>query len=248
MSHFGVILVAAGRSTRFGDKNYKKPFAPLLDRSVWLHSAERFQARDDVVQTIIVIAEEDREEFTRKFGANLAFMGIDMCVGGDQRTDSVRAGLDKLNDKPNFVAIHDAARPCISDDEIERVFAKAVETEAAILATPVAATLKRGEAADGQVTITETVSRENLWQAQTPQVFSRELIQQAYQSVHDSLTDDAQMVERLGKQVALIEGKPSNIKLTNKADLKLAEMILKSRPRPKPDGSANPFAGDDLWR
>lgn len=248
MSSFAVILVAAGKSTRFGDAHYKKPFAMLADRAVWLHSAERFQACKDVAQTIVVIAEEDREDFMRRYGANLAFMSIDLCIGGEQRSDSVRAGLEKLVEGIGYVAIHDAARPCVSDHEIERVFAAAKKTNAAVLATPVAATLKRGEPAGGGLVIAETVSRENLWQAQTPQVFSRGLIERAYASAADAATDDAALVERLGERVTIVEGSPQNLKITTKSDLKLAELILKSRPRPKPDGAAHPFADDDLWR
>ena len=115
---------------------------------------------------------------------------------------------------------------------------------AAILATPVASTLKRAEGKK----IVETVARDSLWQAQTPQVFSRELIARAYASASSTSTDDAQLVEQLGEPVALVEGKPTNLKITTKADLKLAEMILKARPRPKPEGVSHPFADDDLWR
>ena len=90
MPTFTVILPAAGRSRRFHDKHYKKPFAPLAGKAVWLHSAERFLGRDDVKQLIVVVADEDREEFDRKFGANLTIMGIQVCSGGVERTDSIR--------------------------------------------------------------------------------------------------------------------------------------------------------------
>lgn len=243
-ARFGVILVAAGRSTRFGDANYKKPFVPLADRAVWLHSVERFLARNDVAQIVVVIAEEDQEEFQRKFGANLAFMDVDVTIGGETRTDSVRAGLAKLSDEVTHVAVHDAARPCISDDEIERVFAEAISTGAAILATPIAATLKR--VAEGR--IAETLPREGVWAAQSPQVFARDLFERAYAAGETSATDDAQLVQQLGEPVAIVEGSPQNLKITTQNDLKMAAMILKARPRPKPDGAANPFAGDDLWR
>lgn len=242
-SRFGVILVAAGRSTRFGDEHYKKPFAPLADRAVWLHSAERFLARDDVARVVIVIAEEDREGFQRKFGANLAFMNVALAIGGETRTDSVRSGLAAVGDGVSHVAVHDAARPCVTDAAIDAVFAKAVETGAAILAAPVAATLKR---VDGG-SISETVSREGVWAAQTPQVFERGLIDRAYEA-DASATDDAELVQRLGQAVAVVEGPADNLKITSKADLRLAEQILKSRPRPKPDGAGHPFADDDLWR
>ena len=99
--------------------------------------------------------------------------------------------------------------------------------------------------ADGAVT--ETVPREALWAAQTPQAFDLVLLRRAYEST-DPATDDAQLVERLGQRVAVVEGSPQNLKITTKDDLKLAELILRSRERPKPDGPAHPFEDDDLWR
>ncbi len=248
MSNFAVILPAAGRSQRFGDQNYKKPFAPLGDRAVWLHTVERFANRSDVCQTILVIAEEDRETFQTKFGANLAFMGIDIVMGGAERTDSVAAALEMLVEQAEFVAIHDAARPCVETQSVDAVFKAASESGAAILACPIAATLKR--ASGGQPpTIQETVPRNALWSAQTPQVFARHLIQQAYaQRSEEPATDDAQLVERLGHTVTLVEDSPLNIKITTQRDLRLAAQILKTAPPKKPDGVAHPFAGDDLWR
>ncbi|QDU57462.1 2-C-methyl-D-erythritol 4-phosphate cytidylyltransferase [Aeoliella mucimassa] len=249
MSKFTVILPAAGRSQRFGDKNYKKPFAPLADRAVWLHTVERFASRKDVCQTILVIAEEDREAFNAKFGANLAFMEIDVAIGGNERTDSVAAALEKVSDQAEYIAIHDAARPCVEDKSIDAVFAAAEKSGAAILATQVASTLKRAEGSGKTPAIAETVSRDGLWAAQTPQVFARQLIEQAYANRgSEPATDDAQLVERLGHQVTLVPDSPLNIKITTRRDLRLAELILKTAAPKKPDGIAHPFAGDDLWR
>jgi 2-C-methyl-D-erythritol 4-phosphate cytidylyltransferase len=88
-----------------------------------------------------------------------------------------------------------------------------------------------------------------LWEAQTPQIFRRELLTKAYAARGSAkATDDAQLVERLGQPVALVEGSPLNIKITTKEDLRLAEQILKVLPKPKPEGFTHPFAGDDLWR
>lgn len=248
MSKFAVILPAAGRSLRFGDKHYKKPFAPLGDQAVWLHTVHRFLNRPDVCQTIVVIAEEDRELFQQKFGANLAFMDIDVTIGGAERSDSVAAGLAKLKPEVEYVAVHDAARPCVEEKSINAVFAEAVKTGAALLATPVASTLKRAGEAEPAV-VAETVSRERLWSASTPQVFRRDWIETAYaQRGAEPATDDAQLVERLGHPVSLVKDSPLNLKITTRRDLKLAELILKSQPRKKPDGVAHPFADDDLWR
>lgn len=249
MPRFAVILPAAGRSQRFRDPAYKKPFAPLGGRAVWLHSAERFLNRDDVKQVIVIVAEEDKEEFQRKFGANLAIMGVELCVGGAERTDSIANALALVDEKNNFVAVHDAARPCVAEKWLDAVFAAAVEHGAAILAQPVAATLKRQTADAAQPLIAETVDRRGLWEAQTPQVFRRELLLEAYANRGDAVaTDDAALVEQLGRPVALVEGSPLNIKITTKSDLKLAEQILKVLPKPPAKGGAHPFADDDLWR
>ena len=249
MPSYAVILPAAGRSQRFRDPAYKKPFAPLAGRAVWLHSAERFLNRDDVKQVIVVVAEEDKEEFQRKFGANMAIMGVQICVGGVERADSIESALQLVDEGVDFVAVHDAARPCLIDAWIDAVFAAAVEGGAAILATPVTATLKRQAAGAGAATIGETVDRGGLWEAQTPQVFRRALLAQAYaQRAGAPATDDAALVEALGRPVALVEGSPLNIKITTKNDLKLAEQILKVLPKPPAKGGAHPFADDDLWR
>ncbi len=246
MPKFAVILPAAGKSCRFKDAHYRKPFAPLANRAVWLHSAERFLNRNDVVQLILVISPEDRDDFFFKFGSNVAILGIEVVDGGKERSDSVAAALEKVKPEAEFVCIHDAARPCLADAWIDRIFEAAQKTGAAIFALPVAGTLKRvGE----NHRIAETVSREGLWEAQTPQVFRRELIEQAYaQRGGFRATDDAQLVERLGKPVTVVPGSPVNLKITTKEDQRLAEQALKALPKPKLDGPIHPFAGDDMWR
>ena len=246
MSTFACILPAAGKSSRFRDKNYKKPFAPLAGRAVWLHSAERFLHRDDVKQVILVISPEDREYFDFKFSSNVAILGIDVVEGGAERADSIEKALARVKPECDMICVHDAARPCLADEWISKVFAQAEQSGAAILALPVASTLKRVQAGN---TIEETVSRENLWEAQTPQVFRRELLLQAYaQRGGFQATDDAQLVERLGKPVSVVTGSPVNLKITTQEDLRLAEQALKALPKPKFSGPAHPFAGDDMWR
>lgn len=246
MPTFTVILAAAGKSSRFKDDHYKKPFAILNRKAVWLHSADRFLKRDDVKQVIIVIAKEDRSSFLSKFGANLAVLGIDVVEGGVERCDSVNNALAKVDAASDFVAIHDAARPCVSDVDIEAVFSEAKKSKAAILATPVTSTLKRS--ADGK-TIDNTTDRKGLWQALTPQVFARDVLQSAYESLGENKpTDDAQVVEQAGHPVSIVNGSPTNIKITTKRDLSLAAACLEAMPKPKFDAPAHPFADDTLWR
>ena len=246
MPKFCVILPAAGKSSRFKDKHYKKPFANMAGRSVWIHSAERFLKRDDCTQIILVIGSEDREDFERKYAANAALMGVLVIDGGQERADSIENALARVKDDIDYIAVHDAARPCIADEWIERVFDEVQKSGAAMLATPVTGTLKR---VGPQRVIEETVSRQDLWEAQTPQVFRRELLLEAY-AKRDGFTptDDAQLVERIGHPVAVVTGSPLNLKITTKEDLRLAEQALKVLPKPKLDGPAHPFADDDMWR
>jgi len=246
MPTYGVILAAAGQSSRFQDANYKKPFAPLAGRPVWLHAAEKFLERSDVKKVVIVVAPEDREAFVEKFAANLAFMGIALAEGGAHRAESVRNGLAKLDASIDTVAIHDAARPCIAAPWIEAVFTAGARTGAAILAIPVVGTLKR-VGPDG--TIIETVDRTGLWEAQTPQVFSRAVLEKAF-SLHGDRqpTDEAQLVEAVGQKVTVVRGSPINLKITSREDLHLAEQALRAMPKPKLSGPNHPFADDGMWR
>lgn len=246
MPRFAVILPAAGKSRRFRDQHYKKPFALLEGRPVWMHTAERFANRKDVVQTLLVIDPEDREWFVEKFGGNAALLGIEIVDGGAERYDSVARALERVSADAEYVAVHDAARPCIVGEWIDAVFAAAVKSGAAILATPVTGTLKRGA---GDQTVAETVARENLWEAQTPQVFQRKLLMDAYaRRGNQPATDDAQLVERLGRKVTIVQGSPMNVKITTKDDLRVAAAVLKALPKPKLGGPAHPFADDELWR
>ena len=180
------------------------------------------------------------------FGANITILGVDVCQGGAQRSDSVQNALAMVKDGIEMIAVHDAARPCLADQWIDAVFAAADKDGAAILAVPVPGTLKQ---VDGQRHIENTVDRRNLWEAQTPQVFRRELLEKAYAArAGQAATDDAGLVEQLGQPVTVVEGSPMNLKITTRGDLKLAEQVLKVLPKPKLEGFRHPFADDDLWR
>ena len=143
MAKFAVILAAAGKSSRFKDKHHKKPFAILAGRAVWLHSAERFINREDVIQVIVVIAPEDGETFQMKFASNVAILGIEVVEGGRERADSVANALAKVKPEADYVCVHDAARPCLVNEWVDTIFQAAQRTGAAIFAVPVAGTLKR---------------------------------------------------------------------------------------------------------
>ncbi|MCS5632614.1 MAG: 2-C-methyl-D-erythritol 4-phosphate cytidylyltransferase [Pirellulaceae bacterium] len=242
--HVAVIIVAAGKSSRFRDEHYKKPFAPLKNRAVWLHCVDRFINRSDVKQVILVIAEEDREDFSIRFGAETAILGVDVTIGGATRASSVQKGLAKVEAGVELIAVHDAARPCISEIWIDELFMEAQRNGAAILATPIVSTVKR--VADGKVQ--ETVEREGLWEAQTPQVCQREILESAYTNVENyaHATDEAQLLEWAGYDVQIVTGSPLNRKITTQSDLRFIEMAMRALPKPKLDTPTNPL--DDMWR
>jgi 2-C-methyl-D-erythritol 4-phosphate cytidylyltransferase len=247
MTQFAVILPAAGKSSRFREKE-KKPFTNLDGRAVWLRTAEHFVTRKDVCQCIVVVAKDDQEMFRRRYGANLAFLNVQIADGGAERFESVSNALALLKPEAEFVAIHDAVRPCVTEAQIDAVFAKASQTGAALLALVVTDTVKR---VDSQHKVQSTLPRQGLWLAQTPQVFRRQWIVDAHANrlkLGKDVTDDAQLIEASGHPVHVVEGSPQNIKITTKADLLLAEAILKAQPKPKPSGPIHPFAGEEeMW-
>ncbi len=245
MAKFAVILPAAGKSTRFRD-NEKKPFAALDGRPVWLRTAELFVSRDDVCQCILVIDPSDEEMVRRKYGANMAFLNISLVHGGSERFESVANALKIVKDEVDFVAIHDSVRPCVTTELIDKVFQQAVKSGAAILALGMTDSLKRSSSTD-PVVIEQSLPRERLWLAQTPQVFSKEILVKAFKNVPKGATDDSQVVESTGATVSIVVGSSTNIKITTRDDLFLADAILKSRPKPKTNVSAHPFA-DDMFR
>jgi 2-C-methyl-D-erythritol 4-phosphate cytidylyltransferase len=246
MPRFAVILPAAGRSSRFKDKE-KKPYVNLDGRAVWLRTAELFVNRDDVALILLVIDKDDEEMVRRRYTPNMAFMNIKLVHGGNERFESVANALKHLPADADFVAIHDAVRPCVTGEQIGAVFAKAAETGAALLAVPVSDTLKR---VDDKHKVQGTMPRQGLWLAQTPQVFRRDWLEAAYAGraqLKQAITDDAQLIEAAGHPVMVVEGTASNLKITTKGDLSLADAILKSRPKPKGTGPIHPFAEEEMW-
>lgn len=243
MAKVAVILPAAGRSSRFAEKE-KKPFASLDGRAVWLRTAELFVTRPDVYQTIVVVSDDDRELFERRYRANIAFLNVQVARGGAERFESIANALALLTPEAELVAVHDAVRPCLLPPQIDAVFARAAETGAAMLAVPVTDTVKQVDAARQ---VRATVPRDGLWLAQTPQVFRRDWLEDAYARRHElgaAVTDDAQLVEAAGHTVHVVEGSTANLKITTKGDLALAEAVLRSLPKPEPKRPAHPFADE----
>ena len=221
-----VIIVAAGDSRRMG---FDKLFAAIAGKPVLAHTMRAFE-RAHAVDGIIIVARADRHDEIKTMVRDENFKKIRSIIpGGKRRQDSVRAGLDHLESSAQYVAVHDAARPLITAEQIERVFVQCQIHGAAALAEPINDTLKR---ADADLVVTGPVERHQVYAMQTPQIFERQLIEEAYRTVYVkdiSVTDEVSAVERLGRKVALVLNDDFNFKITYPRDLPLAEFVLTQR-------------------
>ncbi|MGA2679431.1 MAG: 2-C-methyl-D-erythritol 4-phosphate cytidylyltransferase [Sedimentisphaerales bacterium] len=240
MPNVAAIICAAGPGRRFGGKRHKQ-FVDIGGRAAFLRSVELFSNREDVKQILLAIPQEDQEIVEIRYGANLSLFNVKVLIGGATRFETVNKALQLLKDDIELVAIHDAARCCVTAKWIEDCIKTAAKTGAAILACPVTATLK--EIKDG--CIIKNVDRKGLYEAQTPQVFEVKLLKQSREKIDktdaEKITDDSQLVEALGHKVSIVETDSSNIKITYPADVAIAEAILKTRPDPKKEGYIGPF-------
>ncbi len=218
-----VVIVAAGRGQRLGAPD--KVFLPLAGRPILAHVLDAVSQTRCVREIIVVIGEH-----TREAARNLAQTGgwqipLDIVTGGERRQDSVAAGVAAVGTEAEVVLVHDGARPLVEPGLIDRCAAGALETGAAIAAVPISDTLKR-VASDRVV---DTVARENLWAAQTPQAFRRDLLIDGLKSPlarSRTFTDEAALFEALGLPVAVVQGSPRNVKITHPDDLHLAAALL----------------------
>src|SRR5216684_5111786 len=219
------IIVAAGSSERMG---FDKVFAPIAGKPMIAYTIDAFERTPCVDEIILVGRSDSLPEFQKLLRSKTKVSNI--ASGGAERHDSVRAGLDHLNLKSDFVAVHDAARPMITPEKITRVFDVCRTTGgAAALAEPINDTLKR---ADLDLAVKESVDRNGVYAMQTPQVFARKLLEEAYRLVakkNVSVTDEVSAVELLGCKVVLVPNHDFNFKITYPRDLPLAEFVLKQR-------------------
>ena len=224
-STVSLIIAGAGRSSRFAGP-LGKTYLPIGPKPVFLWSLDCFKDFSQITQRLLVVAPEDLSMVRSKWGRDLHDRGVQLVAGGPRRFESVRNALKLVDPSVDLVAVHDAARPAVSPAVIAEVFARAVATGAAIVARQVNETLKK---ADSDSRAAHVPDRSSYWLAQTPQVFHRDLIIQAYAAwppEQAEPTDDAQVVEALGQSAALVAAGLENIKITTPADLKLVESIL----------------------
>ncbi len=243
MSQVAAIICAAGSSSRFGGKK-KKPFIDVAGRAAFLRSVELFTDRSDVKQVLLAISPEDEEIVKVRWGANLSFFGVTICFGGTERFETVANALELVKDDIDLVAVHDAARCCVTAALIDQTIKAAEISRAAIPACPVVPTLKFVS----KGVVSKTIDRQGFYEAQTPQIFDKSLLIKAYKNLatidhtRTYVSDDAQLVEMINQKVTVVETDNSNIKITHPNDVAIAEAILKIQAKNKPEGPINPYA------
>lgn len=215
-----MVIVAAGTSQRMAGIN--KLFASLIGKPLLAWSVDTCQRCSLVRQIVVVLNDKDLGR-GQKLKGQRGWSKVALCLGGARRQDSVKRGLRQIRDC-GWVMIHDGARPFLTADLIEDGLKMAVEFGASVAAVPVKDTIKLANSED---LIKETLKRDTLWVAQTPQIFSFDIITRAYEDLTGEVTDDAAAVERSGYQVKLYMGDYRNIKVTTLEDLALARIIAK---------------------
>lgn len=227
------VLVAAGLSTRMrgaGGSGPRKPWVELLGSPIVDRTVGVFHRTECIREIVIVAHADDVEAFERRCAENDLYAKVRAVVaGGETRADSVRNGVKWCSFDMDVIAVHDAARPLVRSDVVHTCVARASETGAALVAAPVHDTIKRS--ADGE-TVNETLDRDVLWRAQTPQCFrARELRDVLDRAAADGFrpTDDAGLWERYVGPVAIVPSDSSNMKVTTPTDLALAEAWLRAR-------------------
>ncbi|GAG14336.1 unnamed protein product, partial [marine sediment metagenome] len=203
-----------------------KPFIEIARKAILAHTLAALE-ESKVIDSIVVVIPHDKVKICKKLVKKHRLKKVSSITpGGEERFDSVKCGLRKARDA-DLVMIHDGARPFIEGALIKKVFTAAKKYGAAICATPLKQTLKM---VSKNLFITKTLKRASLWEAQTPQAFRRNLIEEAYaQAKEKSPTDDSSLVERLGHKVKIVMGSHRNIKITTPEDLALARVLLKRK-------------------
>jgi len=231
MSRLFALIPAAGSGARMGGE-VPKQYLALAGKPLLYHALASLCRNAEIERVFVVLAPGDAH-FARQDWSPLAARFVPLYCGGESRAASVFNGLLASRDEiaaEDWVLVHDAVRPCLAPDALERLIAGVRDEQSGgLLALPVVDTLKRGDA-EGYVLQTEP--RENLWQAQTPQMFRYRLLLEALRAAdHAQATDEARAVERLGLRPKLVMGDLRNLKVTYPQDLALAASILRDMER-----------------
>lgn len=225
MSTKALIIPAAGSGSRM-QKDIPKPFLQLGGRTILECTLQRFLKLEGLRQIVVPTSEDYVDKVQRLLLTAVPnTINVQSLSGGSERQHSIAKALDKIEDA-DLVMVHDAVRPFVTSDQIKRCCEKAAQSGAAILGIPAKSTIKR---INERGEVLETPSRNSLWEAQTPQIFHRSILKEAYRkALEDNFTgtDDASLVERLGKTVQVVKGSQQNFKITYPLDLTLAKQII----------------------
>lgn len=222
---FALIIPAAGSGKRLGE-SIPKPYLEIAGKTILEHTLTRFSSVEDIEEVVVSTSAEFTQQSVEILNKVFPGKTVHVVPGGAERQDSIRNALGKISENIELIAVHDAVRPFVDTNTITACFNRAAKTGGAIAAVPSKDTIKRTGA--GRI-IEETPDRDHLWQAQTPQVFDRKLLSDAYRKALEENfkgTDDASLVERIGGRIEIVEGTHENFKITYPVDLKLAELLL----------------------
>ena len=220
------IIVAAGQGLRFGGK-IRKQYLKLGNRPIMWWSLRAFQKSPSIGSIVLVAPKEDVDRLRPILRRWKMSKVVAIVAGGATRAQSVFNGLAAVPSEYRWIAVHDAVRPLATVELIEKTLAAARKHRAAIAACPSRDTIKLADSHGGHVH--SSPPREKVWLAHTPQIFERRLLEKAHaRGRHLPVTDDAQLVERLGVRVALVESPPENLKVTLPLDLEVAKLFLRA--------------------
>ncbi|MBT4125825.1 MAG: 2-C-methyl-D-erythritol 4-phosphate cytidylyltransferase [Chloroflexi bacterium] len=240
-NRLGVVIVAAGRSSRM--EGVDKQVTLLGGEAVISHSMRVFEQYEEVGSIVLVMSADNLDAGKDAVEAGGFSKVIDVVAGGERRQDSVKIGLDLLASQdsgaPEFVAVHDGARPFIDAEMVGRGLVTAQKIGAGIAAVPVKDTIKTAP----HRVVTDTPDRSGMWAVQTPQVFRYDVLKTAHEMTDEDVTDDASMVESVGGMVAIFTGSNDNIKITTPEDLELATLIYGRRSELKSGAGGVPVEG-----
>jgi 2-C-methyl-D-erythritol 4-phosphate cytidylyltransferase len=229
MSKVTALIPAAGMGKRMG-KAVAKQFLPLGDKPMLAHTLLVFQRAPEIDEIIPILSQEDMENCLRDVIEQYHITKVKtLVVGGKERQDSVKNGLQKLEKDASIVLVHDGVRPFVTHEMIKESVELAKKGECVAVGVPIKDTIKE---VDDKKIVRRTLERSRLWAIQTPQTFPVKILKRAYEESHQHNrygTDDASLVEQAGGTVRVIMGSYENIKITTPEDLILAEEILRRR-------------------
>lgn len=229
--YISAVVVAAGKGLRLKSR-ISKPLVRINSKPLLIFSLEVLSKHPLIKEIVVVVNSANIKGIISKINEYKINKIKNIVAGGVRRQDSVENGLKAVNSRADFVLVHDAARPCINNTMVFSVIKQARKYGAAIVGVPVKNTIKRvtrppGHKVTSDYVVEETVNREKLWEVQTPQVFKKSLLLEAYDKFRGDVTDDAMLLEKMGVKVGVVFGSYENIKITTPEDVILAEAIYK---------------------